>query len=527
MFERYIETDDFLRLPLSGNRYRVNCNGIVTDITGNKVVREENALGHFVVKIDWWRGFGYYELAEIIAHTFKPLKMSFTHWKDLRVLFKDGNVKNIHPSNLVWKFPVAYGSVSHSGFAFIPMFSRYMINKEGAVFDTRTKKIMNSYANRGYYSYSLIPDIGPRTSLKRHRGICLAFTDYPPNVDDLQVNHKNGKCGDDRIDNLEWVTDSENRLHAITTGLTLINKPVVARDIETGVVTEFPTLKEACRVLKIKESYLSQYLSRPDENVQHNGLEIHYKDPNHATTEKTLQCPIVVRDLRTGEITEYESIVKCALSLGISKHVVNWRISMPTSCLYPDYKQLKRKSDQSPWYIPVDYEKELLEYSWSKAVLVRNTATGIVTEYETQRIAAEKLGIAESTIHVWLSSPHQPVFKIPHNGSLIQLKNKSDPSEWRVVDNPEKEYNDKLPTKVVLVKDIVTGVVTRYASALNCAQSLGITTTNLNWRLKSKGQKVYAKHLLFKYEKDPESFIEVKNDSNQCDDNLPLKVEIL
>ena len=85
-----------------------------------------------------------------------------------------------------------------------------VINKNGH------EKVLDNHSKDGYLKVNLYKD-GIGSSKRVHRLVAEAFIPNPDNKPD--VNHKNGNKHDNRVDNLEWVTKSENMKHAYQTGL--------------------------------------------------------------------------------------------------------------------------------------------------------------------------------------------------------------------------------------------------------------------------------------------------------------------
>lgn len=89
----------------------------------------------------------------------------------------------------------------------------YAISNHGRCYSFLRNRLINSAHNiSGYLTLDL-----KRNTIKVHRLVALAFVPNPDNKP--FVNHIDGNKLNPRMDNLEWVTHSENMQHASKTGL--------------------------------------------------------------------------------------------------------------------------------------------------------------------------------------------------------------------------------------------------------------------------------------------------------------------
>lgn len=95
---------------------------------------------------------------------------------------------------------------------------QYSVTKDGKVYSHKRKRFLKP-ANLKSYQRVKLRDSNNNQKINNklvHRLVAQAYISNPNNK--LEINHKNSIRDDNRVDNLEWATRSENNQHAWTYG---------------------------------------------------------------------------------------------------------------------------------------------------------------------------------------------------------------------------------------------------------------------------------------------------------------------
>lgn len=306
-------------LPYSGERYTVSEEADVFDKNGEPIEIIEKD-GKRYVELEWVLGKKYYEKALVVLSAFDKIGHSAEVYDRMEIIYIDGNTSNCFPSNLLYVFDTPLES-RLPGYFLIPSNENYAISQDGELRNIITGKTKTWSIQHGEslgtrlpgYRYTILYRNTVNVTHYLHRLLCLVFKKFVGVFSSLTVNHKDGDKTNNALENLEWVTYSENLKHAWDNKLRHQRRQhVLMRNLLTGKVTSFKSIRECGRYLGDSNGfYVSDRITIKDKRIHPDYLDFKMDDGEpwpeldlSIGETITLQTnDFVARNVFTGEIT--------------------------------------------------------------------------------------------------------------------------------------------------------------------------------------------------------------------------------
>ena len=112
-------------------------------------------------------------------------------------------------------------------------------------------QLMNPYLNKKGYVMVAVRCCSGLV----HRMVAECFIANPNNLD--TVNHKDGNKLNNSVENLEWMSYSDNLRHAFDNGLKVI-KPVILINLKSGLIQEFESATKCADAIGARRTSVSK-----------------------------------------------------------------------------------------------------------------------------------------------------------------------------------------------------------------------------------------------------------------------------
>lgn len=139
---------------------------------------------------------------------------------------------------------------------FVPVykFNKYLINTKGHIYSKKYRHLLSPSIKGGYYQVNLYTNnTKKKVTKKLHILVAETFLDKPKKGN-IVVNHKDLNKLNNSLNNLEYITQSENRLHYFNTSD--CSKTVYQIIENEKLVIEYDSVKDAAKELNFNKDYI-------------------------------------------------------------------------------------------------------------------------------------------------------------------------------------------------------------------------------------------------------------------------------
>ena len=360
---------------------------------------------------------------------------------------------------------VTYNGVEY---AYILNEPKLAISKDGILLDTDTNELkeaphIDSTGNK--YTYFTVRS----KRILVHRAILLAWLYNDSPTSKTLPNHIDGDKNNNTLDNLEWVSYSENTKHAYRTKL--ITAGVVtarARNAITGEIKEFATLSDLCNFLCISLRQQSDFKSMNpmclinnwEVRVDGDNRDWYYPNldgeiENGSTPSKLYN---VVHILSNKVIRRFRTLERLIRYYGLKEEKDLVRLSLSLTKKYPEYMIAVEQLN-----IDGPYE-------------AYNTKTGNVTKAKYVSDLAIMTNISKSSIFRMIRAYRAGRY-IVRNNWVIRVESLE---PWPI---ELLEYRISLSSTSIVITDLDTNTSTTYPTLIAAAKALKTTRVTLRKHL--------------------------------------------
>lgn len=371
----------------------------------------------------------------------------------------------------------------------------YLIFENGDVFNFVKQKKVTPHPAGHYHVVYISNRDGKYGPVKRHRLVALAFVHNDDPTTCTEVNHKDGNTTNDHYANLEWVSPSQNRQHAVDSNKTAVNKSVKLTSM-SGEVSEFNSIAAAASHIGWLPRSLAKKLRKAGGEVTLGEwtVSVTNKQDNDGTT------PVVWRNLRNGLSGSADSLGNLAKTLGVSVDLIRSRLDKPQCLLWGDGYQFARSRNFDDWSeidansLSMFFERHDQRAASKKidegdarrsgvGYQVRWLDSGVEASYPSARSLTRELGVGSFRLSEISKTRCQYVARFKDRYFIIRRDDCADP--WRVVDRPIVAWAKDNGMKPIEVLSEATGDKHTYPSNALCRDAFSLSMQQMDLRLKN------------------------------------------